>query len=100
MRTVRTRRRERPEKTRTGLLEKRTVLPETRSAKSRRVNDRMNNFVVFKRGNESEDSDNEFYYPGELSYAELLQPLTYSGSTERTPTLLMNFWNKQTVSTS
>ena len=28
------------------------------------------NFVVFKVGDESEPSDSEFYYPGELSDAE------------------------------
>ena len=33
--------------------------------------------------NENEHSDNESYYPGERSYAEILQSPTYSESTER-----------------
>ena len=32
---------------------------------------------------ESEHSDSEFYYPGELSDAEMLQLLTHSEATER-----------------
>lgn len=47
------------------------------------------NFVFFKL-NESEHSDSEFYYPGELSNAELLQLPTYSESTEGELTLLTN----------
>jgi len=37
---------------------------------------------------ESEHSDGEFYYPGDLSDAELLQSPTHSESTERKSTLL------------
>jgi len=50
----------------------------------------LQNFVFFKMGDESEHSDNEFYYPGELSDAELLQLPTYSESTERESTSLTN----------
>ena len=39
---------------------------------------------------ESEHSDGEFYYPGDLSDAELLQSPTHSESTERKSTLLTN----------
>ena len=60
----RTRRSDRAGKTRTALLEMRTALLETATAKSTRVNDK-NNF-------ESEHSQSECYYPGELSHAELL----------------------------
>ena len=35
-------------------------------------------------------SENEFYYPGELSHAELLQSPTHSESKERNLTLLAN----------
>jgi len=55
-----------PEKrVRPALLEMRTALLETRSAKSMRGNDRMQNFVFFNLSNESEDSDSEFFYLGE-----------------------------------
>jgi len=84
------RRSDRARETRTALLETRTALLETRSAKSMRVNDRMQNFVFFKMSNESEHSDSELYYPCELSDAELLQSPTYSESTERMSTLLTN----------
>jgi len=33
----------------------------------------LQNFVLFKMSDESEHSESEFYYPGELSDAELLQ---------------------------
>ena len=39
---------------------------------------------------ESEHSESEFYYPGELSHAELLQSPTHSESKERNLTLLAN----------
>ena len=39
---------------------------------------------------ESENSESEFYYPGELSHAELLQSPTHSESKERNLTLLVN----------
>ena len=72
----------------------RTALLETRKAKSMRVNDKnsflLQNFVLFKTSDESEHSESEFYYPGELSDAELLQSPTYSESTERKSTLLTN----------
>ena len=48
-----------------------------RAAKSTRVSDKNNfavtTFVFFKMSDGSEHSDSEFYYPGELSDAELLQ---------------------------
>ena len=75
---------------------------------------------------ESEHSESEFYYPGELSHVELLQSLTHSESKGRNLTLrlaneeahnflgsqanrrsrkqlfrincpIINLWNKQTV---
>ena len=45
-----------------------------------------NNFVaksVSLKMSESEHSDSEFYYPGELSDAEMLQLPTHSEATER-----------------
>ena len=63
-------------KTHTALLEMRTV-----PAKTMR-----NNFVAkkcFLEMSESEHSDSEFYYPGELSDAEMLQLPTHSEATER-----------------
>jgi len=42
----------------------------------------LQNFVLFKMSDESEHSKNEFYYPGELSDAQLLQSPTHSESTE------------------
>ena len=46
-----------------------------------------NNFVVtsvfFFKMSESEHSDSEFYYPGELSDDEMLQLLTHNEATER-----------------
>ena len=48
----------------------------------------LQNFVFSKLSNESEHSNREFYYPSELSDAELLQLPTYSESTERKTTLL------------
>ena len=58
-----------------GLLEMRTAPPTMR-----------NNFVAkksFLEMSESELSDSEFYYPGELSDAEMLQLPTHSEATER-----------------
>ena len=43
-------------------------------------------FVLSKMSHESEHSKSKFYYPGELSHAELLQSLTHSES----KTLLAN----------
>ena len=65
----RTRPSDRAGKTRTALLESVTT-------KSMRVNDK-NNFVAAKvyslqMSHESEHSESEFYYPGELSHAQLL----------------------------
>ena len=42
----------------------------------------MVNFIYLKIS-ESEHSDSEFYYPGELSDAEMLQLPTHSEGTER-----------------
>ena len=82
--------------------------------------------VLSKMNHESEHSESEFYYPGELSHEELLQSLTHSESNERNLTHLaneeahnflrsqqanrrskkqlfrincpiINFWNRQTV---
>jgi hypothetical protein len=50
----------------------------------------LQNSFVFKMSDESEHSESEFYYPGELSDAELLQSPTHSESTERKSTLLTN----------
>ena len=48
-------------------------------------------FVFSKTSHEGEHSENEFYYPGELSHAELLhQSPTHSKSKERNLTLLAN----------
>ena len=48
-------------------------------------------FVLSKISHESEHSQSEFYYPGELSHAELLhQSPTHSESEERNLTLLAN----------
>ena len=48
-------------------------------------------FVFFKMSHETEHSQNEFYYPGELSHTELLhQSPTHSESKERNLTLLAN----------
>ena len=48
-------------------------------------------FVLSKMSHESEHSESEFYYPGELSHAELLhQSPTHSESNERNLTLLAN----------
>jgi len=70
------------------------ALLETRKAKSMRVIDKnsflLQNFVLFKTSDESEHSESEFYYPGELSDAELLQSPTHSESTGRKSTLLTN----------
>ena len=85
-------------------------------------------FILSKMSHESEHSESEFYYPGELSHAELLhQSPTHSKSKERNLTLfaneeahnflrnqqanrrsrkqlfrincpITNLWNKQTVS--
>jgi len=38
---------------------------------------------VFLKMSESEHSDSEFYYPGELWDAEMLQLLTHNEATER-----------------
>ena len=59
------------------------------------VNDK-NNFVAAKvcslqMSHESEHSQNEFYYPGELSHAELFhQSPTHSESEERNLIILAN----------
>jgi len=50
----------------------------------------LQNFVLFKMSDESEHSESEFYYPGELSHAELPQSPTHSESTEKKSTLLTN----------
>ena len=47
-------------------------------------------FILSKMSHESEHSESEFYYPGELSHAELLQSPTHSESKERNLTLLAN----------
>ena len=50
-------------------------------------------FVLSKMSHESEHSESEFYYPGELSHAELSllhQSPTHSESKERNLTLLAN----------
>ena len=48
-------------------------------------------FVLSKMSHESEHSQSEIYYPGELSHAELLhQSPTHSESEERNLTLLAN----------
>ena len=50
-------------------------------------------FVISKMSHESEHSESEFYYPGELSHAELSllhQSPTHSESKERNLTLLAN----------
>ena len=39
---------------------------------------------------ESKHSESKFYYPGEMSHAELLQSPTHSESKERNLTLLAN----------
>ena len=73
----------------------RTALLETAAEKSMRVNDK-NNFVAAKvyslqMSHESEHSESEFYYPGELSHAELLhQSSTNSESKEKNLSLLAN----------
>ena len=43
----------------------------------------VRNYFVSLKMSESEHSDSEFYYPGELSDAEMLQLPTHSESTER-----------------
>ena len=73
----------------------RTVLLETATAKSMRVNDKNilfpPKFVLSKMSHEREHSESVFYYPGELSHAELLhQSPTHSESKERNLTLLAN----------
>ena len=59
----------------------------TRTAKSMRVNDKnsllLQNSVLFKMSDESEHSESEFYYPGELPVAELLQSPTHSESIKK-----------------
>ena len=48
-------------------------------------------FILSKMSHESEHSESEFYYPGELSHAELLhQSPTHSEIKERNLTLLAN----------
>ena len=61
--------------------------------KSMRVNGKNNTlllpkFVLSTMSHESEHSESEFYYPDELSHAELLQSPTHSESKERNLTLL------------
>ena len=75
----------------------RTALLETAAAKSSLVNEKtillLPKFVFSKIRHESEHSESEFYYPGELSYAELSllhQLPTHSESKERNLTLLAN----------
>ena len=77
-------------KTHTALLEMRTALVEMRTAKSMPVNDNDNmtilllpSFVLSKMSHEGEYSESEFYYPGKLSHAQLLQLPTHSKSKER-----------------
>ena len=65
-----------------AILEMRTTLLEMPTAKSMRFNDK-NNFVLSKMSHESEHSESELYYPGELPHAELLQSPTHSESKER-----------------
>ena len=48
----------------------------------------LQNFLFSKMSDENEHSNSEFYYPGELFDAELLQLPTYYESTERNSTLL------------
>ena len=74
---------------RTTLLKMRTALPETPTAKKMRVNGK-NNFVLSKMSHESEHSESEFDYPGELFHAKLLQSPTHSESKEINLTLLAN----------
>ena len=79
----------------------RTALLETSAAKSMRVNGKndillLPKFVLSTMSHESEHSESEFYYPGELSHAELLQSPTQSERKERNLTLLANETNKQT----
>ena len=50
----------------------------------------LQNFVLSEISDESEHSESELYYPGELSDAKLLQSPTYSESKERNSTLLTN----------
>ena len=71
----------------------RTALLETAKAKSMRVNDKtillLPKFVLSKTSHESQHSQSEFHYPGELSHAELFhQSPTHSESEERNLTLL------------
>ena len=40
----------------------------------------LQNFVLSEMSHESEHAESEFYYPGELSHAELLQPPTHTES--------------------
>ena len=66
-----------------------------RTAKSTRADDKnifyfAPIFVFFKRTDKSEHSENEVYYPGELSDAELLQSPNHYESPERKSTLLTN----------
>ena len=73
----------------------RTALLETSAAKSMRVNGKNNilllpKFVLSTMSHESEHSESEFYYPGELSHAELLQSPTLPESKEKNLTLLAN----------
>ena len=73
----------------------RTALLETSAAKSMRVNGKNNilllpKFVLSTMSHESEHSESEFYYPGELSHAEPLRSPTHSESKERNLTLLAN----------
>ena len=87
----RTHQSDRAGKTRTTLLEMRAALLQTSAAKSMRVNGKNNilllpKFVLSTMSHESEHSESEFYYPGELPHAELLQ----SPSKERNLTLLAN----------
>ena len=65
----------------------RTALLETRTTKSK-INFVAAKLILSKMSHESEHSESEFYYPGKLSHAELLQSPTHSESKERNLTLL------------
>ena len=51
------------------------------------------NFVLSKMSDESEHSESEFYYLGELSDAELLQSPTHSESKEKSKCSLSKLVN-------
>ena len=87
----RTHRSDRVGKTHTALLETCTAPQNRRELKlMTEIVLFLQNFVFFKINDESEHSDSEFYYPGELSDVKLLQLPTFSESTEGKSTLLRN----------